>query len=865
MFPILIQTKGGKMAEPFISTEQIFSGSTDDTAARKDQLGFGPYVRALGRFLTSESTHPPLVISIEGRWGSGKSSFMHQLQSDLESRGHVLTVWFNPWRHDKEESLWAAFALQFLSEVRKKQKSIVQRSIGDLRLLVSRYNWKDGWFDLAKKVFVIGAIFSTLVAIGIVLWLQGNDIISWINEKLTSDQAAQEKLKETLDLWLKAGGITAYFAVIFSLLNRFKDVIGSSLKIDLDKFIESPDYGSRISFIERFHADFGKIVNAYGGKQPVYVFIDDLDRCDVPHAADLMSAINLLISNDDTAQIIFIVGMDREKIAAGLAVKYEKLMPFMSVFHPHNREQTVNTSFNGIEYGFDFIEKFIQIPFVLPRPEIAQIDTYLRTLSHFSPKQDWFQQLSTLMHLGINDLRTFGRRFFRSKDTKNNSISPNNEIGPTRNETIVEGKPKVRHENFVIEVGNADSDRIIEVAKALASSLESNPRRLKQFMNLMRLRTLIASETGLFDTEEDAVSNLLTPEQLGKFIALEMRWHLFVAEIEKQPMLLAELQNYANNPNDAKNIASCWQSYPDLIALLATGKDRSEWDLSQVNIKSLLRVSPQVRTIDFGIRKIESKKTIEVVNKLQITSKVFVIEFRPAGIPKSWNNTESLVQKYIEAMQQNSANMLVYQVVNKLTVDNYPVLEDGRQYTDDTWKATMADDTKALRDSNGSYMLADYQRIIQDFNLVEQVKNGEIDEVWMFGGPYFGFYESRMVGKGAFWCNGPSIELNCRRFVIMGYNYERGVKEMVHDFGHRAESILARIFGSLAFLQQLYSPKSPSAAILPAPQNDFEEFLMTHGTIHRRPGGADYNQDETAWVTALRPEWFPPVVDPNKA
>ena len=29
--------------------------------------------------------------------------------------------------------------------------------------------------------------------------------------------------------------------------------------------------------------------------------------------------------------------------------------------------------------------------------------------------------------------------------------------------------------------------------------------------------------------------------------------------------------------------------------------------------------------------------------------------------------------------------------------------------------------------------------------------------------------------------NGPAMEKECRRFVIMGFNYERSVKEMVHD------------------------------------------------------------------------------------
>ena len=33
-----------------------------------------------------------------------------------------------------------------------------------------------------------------------------------------------------------------------------------------------------------------------------------------------------------------------------------------------------------------------------------------------------------------------------------------------------------------------------------------------------------------------------------------------------------------------------------------------------------------------------------------------------------------------------------------------------------------------------------------------------------------------------------------RRFVIMGFSYERGVGEMLEDMGHRAESIMEKVF-----------------------------------------------------------------------
>jgi hypothetical protein len=244
--------------------------------------------------------------------------------------------------------------------------------------------------------------------------------------------------------------------------------------------------------------------------------------------------------------------------------------------------------------------------------------------------------------------------------------------------------------------------------------------------------------------------------------------------------------------------------------------------------------------------------------------KVLVIDFRPPAVPKTWLSSDVLIPQYIEAMRQASDGTLVYQVDYKMSSPTYPVLLDGRQYNNVTWAAARADDHKAYRDSNGAYMLADYQRIIQDFNLIALAQAGQIDEVWMFGGPYFGFYESRMVGRNAFWVNGPGLERDCKRFVIMGFNYEREVREMVHDFGHRSESILARKYGSQNFLQSLYAAQPPAPAAMPAGKNDFERFLQTQGTVHRKPGGADYGQDEVAWVTALKPAWFPLCVDTNK-
>ena len=242
-----------------------------------------------------------------------------------------------------------------------------------------------------------------------------------------------------------------------------------------------------------------------------------------------------------------------------------------------------------------------------------------------------------------------------------------------------------------------------------------------------------------------------------------------------------------------------------------------------------------------------------------VAPKVMIINFRPVSIPPNWRAAEDLAREYVKTMRTISADTLVYQIVNIKNAKYFPVLEDGRQYDDATWTQARQNDALAYRDSRGNYMMANYTRIVQDFALLQLVRDKIIDEVWMFGGPYFGFYESRMVGRNALWCNAPGLETTGRRFVIMGFNYERDVKEMVHNFGHRAESILGAQYGSLAYVNKLYGGQPT-----PPPANEFETFLNTYGTTHRPPGGADYSQDEVACVTKIKEDWFPPTADPNK-
>lgn len=157
-----------------------------------------------------------------------------------------------------------------------------------------------------------------------------------------------------------------------------------------------------------------------------------------------------------------------------------------------------------------------------------------------------------------------------------------------------------------------------------------------------------------------------------------------------------------------------------------------------------------------------------------------------------WNDVDKLLEGYISDLRECSHGYLNYEVVETITVDKFPRKADGFAYQPDdfmtAWRAR-----KGFHDPD----LVDYHALIDEFDMIRKVDENKVDEFWLFAFPYAGYYESLMVGPGAFWCNSPPLtgaEHASRKFIIMGFNYERGVGEMLENFGHRAESIMKHTY-----------------------------------------------------------------------
>jgi hypothetical protein len=208
-----------------------------------------------------------------------------------------------------------------------------------------------------------------------------------------------------------------------------------------------------------------------------------------------------------------------------------------------------------------------------------------------------------------------------------------------------------------------------------------------------------------------------------------------------------------------------------------------------------------------------------------------------------WSDPDDLTTKFIADMKEISYGYANYQVVERIESDKFPAKLDGFTYTAD-------DFLKYIKEGKGFHKPdeVDYHPILKEFNLIDKVNRGAIDEVWLYAFPYAGFYESIMCGPGAFWCNAPELKGTDnanRKFVIMGFNYERGVGQMLENMGHRAESIMDHV----------YRFKS-------GPENLWKRFIQhekTHpgqsevGTLHFAPNSTkDY---EWGNKTKVKTRW----------
>lgn len=214
---------------------------------------------------------------------------------------------------------------------------------------------------------------------------------------------------------------------------------------------------------------------------------------------------------------------------------------------------------------------------------------------------------------------------------------------------------------------------------------------------------------------------------------------------------------------------------------------------------------------------------------IPITKRVMVITFNPTlenlgnqtlTQYMDWNDHLDLENRYIQAVNEVTNGVVNYQIVHSILIDDIPRKADPTyfHYPDLQYISCVLDNP----DNCFQPDRVDYNDILTRYQVCEKRNRDEIDELWLWGGPYFGFLESTMAGPNAFSTNGGVIEnTTCQKQLhVMGFNYSsptpnpaNDVFFMLQSLGHRIEGTMFHLFGGEYYgyvRQSLPIPQNPT-------------------------------------------------------
>nr|WP_256444721.1 P-loop NTPase fold protein [Deinococcus sp. GbtcB9] len=298
--------------------------------------------------------------------------------------------------------------------------------------------------------------------------LMGN-ILEGIAEHLHSKKTLTDKLAEQLrgllrrvDM-LKAAKVAASVTVpLLTGLPFIPSILGGTSKddateateegegnkVDLAGILKEPAAESARATIREFRRDFETLLQQAGISRLV-VIIDDLDRCLPSTIIQTLEAIKLFLFAHRTA---FLLGADERLVEYAIRERFPELP---------------NTDF---QVGQNYLEKLVQIPLRLPTLSAGEAESYIALLfAQRTCDQNIFHRI--IEKVTARELDDFQAAAFTIEVARDAHAHFSERMPPALDADLAFATP---------------------LARQLHDGLGGSPRRLKRFLNALKLRELLA-------------------------------------------------------------------------------------------------------------------------------------------------------------------------------------------------------------------------------------------------------------------------------------------------------------------------------------------------------------------------------------
>ncbi|HKO98828.1 MAG TPA: P-loop NTPase fold protein [Pyrinomonadaceae bacterium] len=441
-----------------------------------------------------------------------RATFAH-LQRWLESASShptqltYPTVWFNAWKFQNSEQVWAGMAQTIISQLVEQIPSTLEREKFWLQLQRERLNFDAIRRDIHRALFErflpkalkwLVSFFLALLLLVVSLFV-ANLLNFWAGLMLFSAASLTATLSAAKTIWKWS--------------DARLEVLSKPLEGKFAQYIRQPDYEAKLGYLFEVERDVRRVFDLLVAKdRRAVIFVDDLDRCSPGKVAEVIEAINLFISGD-FPQCYFVIGMDAQVVASSLEVAYKDLTAKLG---------DLTRAYGSL--GWYFMDKFVQLPFVIPNMNSSQRETFLSLL--FVQSAPKTMDDDTRAAVEAAEQRLHG-------GLTNNLIVSQNLGRYTDDFKIIRKADPTKANDYayrLIEVGArqfADDDAEIQQQLVrYASYLGSTPRGLKRFANLYRFYRFAQWSREFQDLKA------ATPAALGFWLVIMLRWPQMVRWIQ---------------------------------------------------------------------------------------------------------------------------------------------------------------------------------------------------------------------------------------------------------------------------------------------------------------------------------------------
>ncbi|UNV89533.1 MULTISPECIES: P-loop NTPase fold protein [unclassified Comamonas] len=288
-----------------------------------DRKGYADFLyKVIESAKTSEAEDNALIFAIDGEWGTGKSFFIDCWIEDLRAKGHLVSR-FDAWKNDIVDEPLIGFLSHIYKDVgdwdNKKLIAVAGEKIKQSQKSI---------LPLAKELVKGAAIKGLGYIVTDEVAKEVSKAIADSSEKVAEDQ---EKDEQSMSSMLIHRQLQAHNKNL-QLIEEFKDKLSSVAQ---------------------------NLVSGSDRKQPVFIFIDELDRCRPDYAVRLLEVVKHIFNSKG---ICFISSVNIDQLQKSIKTIY------------------------GAEFGADqYLDRFFSHRLKLPTPSSA---SYINSLKIFKKIKD---------------------------------------------------------------------------------------------------------------------------------------------------------------------------------------------------------------------------------------------------------------------------------------------------------------------------------------------------------------------------------------------------------------------------------------------------------------------------------------------